>query len=201
MKRILLVLALAISCLPSAARAQENLIPDLTRVRATYPAKNLTPEQLGQFLNEVAWLKQQDGWGLLAKPDGNNCPTPAGVKVSCDYLMHKRTGQGFDVLSDSEGAAAVRWNSGGSFPADRWVAPVHPGTEHPTPVDPGGPPPPPAEAVPTIQQLQQQQILFLVRISQAIEQQAAQEAVYTAQLEQVIRTLQAELAKGIRVRF
>jgi hypothetical protein len=79
---------------------------------------------------------------LLRKLAGNNCPA-LGTLVSCDYIIHAQSGQGFDVLQDQEGQAIPTWNQGDRFtPADYvWVVgpPVTPApTPYPTPTP--GPP-------------------------------------------------------------
>lgn len=66
-----------------------------------------TPEQQGQILNAVAWNNRTVGWVLLGKEGGNNCPSPGGSLISCDYLVHQPTMYGYDVFC-SEGAPDMR---------------------------------------------------------------------------------------------
>lgn len=98
----------------------------------------ITKPRVGELLNLVAWKQRAAGWGLLQKPSGNNCPTPQGVLVSCDILMHGPSGRIYDVLADSEGAATPGWGEAHGSPADRtrFLAPTEPnlGPIVPTPV-------------------------------------------------------------------
>jgi hypothetical protein len=113
----------------TAAFAQESLLANLQQLRKSFPTP-MTKAQTGELLTWVA--QSAPGWVLLSKPAGNNCPA-MGTRVSCDYIVHAATGQGFDVLLDSEGAATPRWNKGTHFDkTDRFVSV---GTANP-PVEP-----------------------------------------------------------------
>ena len=107
MKSLFTILALLITTTASA----QGLLPELKRLRAEYPTP-LSKAQIGELLTRTAQFAP--GWALLAKPAGNNCPA-MGTKVSCDYIVDANTGQGYDVLLDSEGAATPRWNKGTMF--------------------------------------------------------------------------------------
>jgi hypothetical protein len=109
---------------------QGSMIDTLNAVRAEFPT-NWTHEDRGRFLNKVAWIRAQMGepFGMLRKPSGNNCPTPQGVAISCDYLVYQTTLNGYDVLSDE---TTPVW-SGLDHPTDnfasdpsRFLAPVAP---------------------------------------------------------------------------
>lgn len=71
-----------------------------------------TPEQQGVIMNTVAWNNKDSGWVLLGKAGGNNCPSPAGIDISCDYLVHQPTMYGYDIFS-SEGSIKMKASWGG----------------------------------------------------------------------------------------
>lgn len=106
--------AILVACLLSAvpALAQSNLFPTVERLRAQYPTP-MSPTQLGEFLNRVAWEHRAEGWGLLRKGGGHRCPAPQGVSISCDILVHAPSIRHFDVLSDAENAAIPVWRDVG----------------------------------------------------------------------------------------
>jgi len=88
----------------------------------------MSPAQLADLLNRVAWEHRAEGWGLLRKDTGNKCPAPQNVFVSCDFLFHLPTLQGFDVLVASDSAATPAWQGPHDMSGDvsRFVAPVGP---------------------------------------------------------------------------
>lgn len=96
---------------------QPSLLPELTARRALYGTP-MSPEEIGDLLTQTA--ASQQGWALLRKDAGARCPA-MGTFVACDYLVHISSGQGFDVLTDWEGAAKPVWNRGDSFTPDRLV--------------------------------------------------------------------------------
>lgn len=97
--------------LAGPAFAQTSLIGDIAAERAKYPA-SMTPAQVAQMLNAVAWSHRAEGWGLLRKGSGNSCPLN-GTYISCDILIHAPSIQHFDVLRDAENAALPQWNNVG----------------------------------------------------------------------------------------
>jgi hypothetical protein len=123
MKRFLIGLALVVWATP--ALAQANLQSALEAIRPSYPTP-MSPAQLAEMLNRVAWDHRAEGWGLLAKPSGNNCPMANGVLISCDFLVYQPTAQGWDVLTASDTDAIPSWQ--GPYPIDlgRFVAPIPP---------------------------------------------------------------------------
>lgn len=173
MNKRVLVIAAGLLAVAVQATAQSSLLKALETARPHYGTP-MSPAEQAALLNEVAWDHRAEGWGLLAKPTGNNCPTPAGVRVSCDYLVFAPTGQGFDVLEDSEGAGAPRWKKGDSFDRGRWVAPVAPagGPQEPPPVDP-----PPVGGSTVLERVTELQ----ARIERVLEQLAAQDKKLDAQ--------------------
>src|SRR3954452_4732673 len=109
----------------ASAGAQTSLLPTLQQLRPEYPTPMSKP-QIGELLNRVAWLHRSEGWGVLRKETGNNCPHPSGVLISCDILMYQPTGEIFDVLADSDFAASPIWLDKGPLDVSRFVAPVRP---------------------------------------------------------------------------
>lgn len=93
---------------PPPGTQPASLLADLQEERAKFPTP-MTPSQLGQLLNNVAYKNRAAGWVLLGKASGNNCPSPTGPLVSCDYLVHRGTMYGYDVLIDEGGAATPSW--------------------------------------------------------------------------------------------
>ncbi len=136
-RRVILIASmLAIVAIAAPARAQlPNVLGDLQAERAKYPA-TISAAQAGELLNAVA--ARHPGFGLLRKDGGNRCPQPkSGTTVSCDWLVHRPSGLGCDVLvsgPDSDppanGPATPTWCNGEPFDVSRFV--------EPTPVDSGG---------------------------------------------------------------
>lgn len=94
---------------PSPGDEPASLLADLQAERSKYGTP-MTPAQLGQVLNAVAWKNKDAGWVLLGKASGNNCPSPSGTLISCDFLVHQPTLLGYDVFVASEGAATPTWS-------------------------------------------------------------------------------------------
>jgi hypothetical protein len=141
-RRTLFVVLFAL-LLSAPAIAQSNLQSDVAAARAKYPTP-MSAAQQAAVVNEVAWKHRAEGWAVLGKPGGNNCPQPrTGAPLSCDFLVYKPTLSGFDVLSDAEGAGRVQWD--GPKPgvaASQVVEAVEPeGAVEPPP------PPPPGDFV------------------------------------------------------
>jgi hypothetical protein len=178
--------------LSAALSAQASLLPDLQAARAKYPTPIV---DAGPLLNEVA-LKHPGG-GLQRKAGGTVCHQPVtNVTVACDILVHRASALGFDVLIDSENRAVPTWPSGGPADLALFVEPV------------GAPPPAPdpgqthtqIEPVATAA-LQRDEIALLLKMLEQLEKLAAQQQDQTGKLEQAIKDLKAEIAKGIRVRW
>ncbi len=98
----------------------------LYALRKSYEAP-LSPTQLGQLLNAVAWAHRNAGWGLYRKPNGAHVPQPkTGIPISQDILVNPTTKVYVDCLSDAEGQAKPVWQEHADPNADptRFVAPV-----------------------------------------------------------------------------
>jgi len=133
------------------AHAQPSLLADVTAERAKYGA--VTPSDVAAILNAVAWRHRSDGWGLLEKTFGANCPT-ARTTIACDILVHRPSGQHFDVLRDAEGSASPVWQNKGPIDVSRFLAPVDPGGSPGGPVTPPEPQaPPPVDLGPLLTRL------------------------------------------------
>lgn len=143
MKRLLLIIVLLL--LPSPSWAQASLLQDLQVARSHYGA-SLTPTQVAEMLNGVAWAHRAEGWGMLRKGSGNSCPL-RDTFISCDILIHSPTIQHFDVLIDAEGRAEPTWNLVGpcvlgpssGCEMSRYLAPFDPGgtpSPNPGPIQP-----------------------------------------------------------------
>lgn len=128
------------------ARAQDgqspNILATVQRLRAEYPTP-MSPAQVGELLNRIAWEHRAEGWGLLRKTGGTMCPVPQGGHASCDILIHGPSVRHFDVLADAESVATPVWRdvgpcvlgpSSGCAMAN-FLAPVQPAGQ-PEPVPP-----------------------------------------------------------------
>jgi len=200
-KRLMLCLAFILPLLvPPPAHAQANLQADVAAARTHYPTP-MSAAQQAAVINDVAWKHRAEGWGLLSKPSGNNCPQPvSGAPVACDILFHLPSGHHFDVLGDTGGAGTPQWGDAGEMDRNRFIVPVDPGDGNPPPP----PPPPPATDAATAD-LQSQQLLAMVQILNRLDElqqaMAKQSDAQTAALSQAIKDLKTEIAKGIKVRF
>ena len=108
-RRITIVLILSFAAVPALAFAQTSLLPTLERIRPEYPRPWSDIAQIGEYLNRVAWEHRAEGWGLLKKTGGNRCPSPQGVEIACDILIHAPTQTHFDVLIDGTGVGDPTW--------------------------------------------------------------------------------------------
>lgn len=137
MKKLWLALILCAAGL-MPVEAQNSLLPTLERLRPEYPTP-MSPAQLGEYLNRVAWEHRADGWGLLRKTAGNRCPAPQGVEVACDILIHAPSIRHFDVLMDAGGASVPVWQDAGTCvlgptsgcEMSRFLAPIGAGLARP----------------------------------------------------------------------
>ena len=119
----------------------QPVLTTLMQERAQLPTP-MASSQIGALLNTVAWVHRGEGWGLISKPQGSNCPTPASVPVSCDILLHPSGA--FDVLLDAESAGVPQFARIGEPDFSRFIAPVDPGgVVPPSPVPPSPPYPVP----------------------------------------------------------
>ncbi len=115
----------------------------LQTLRPLYPTP-MSNAQLGEMLNDTAWLHRSEGYGLCKKPAGGNCPQPqTGFLVARDILM-LQDGRIYDCLIDAEGQAIPTWQAKSPVDNDRWARPV----DDTMPVTPEPPETPPPTGVP-----------------------------------------------------
>lgn len=152
-----------------SAYAQTPFLGDVQTYRAQYPTP-MSQAQITELLNRLAWLHRNEGWGLLKKPDGNNCPSPWSTpeRISCDHLMHLPSLTHWDILKDQEGEGTPVWQDKGPMDRARYLSPVEPGTAPPPNTPPPSTPPPPAQV---------DEVLAKLRESRA-EDSAQQERIY-----------------------
>lgn len=110
-----------------------DLSSEVQAVRAKY-GDYVSHEQGAKILDTVAWNHKDEGWGLLSKPGGNNCPVGT-TPVACDILFNKDSGIIYDVLSSgpgicngisAAGKAGLSWSSDGQKDLSLWVEPIDP---------------------------------------------------------------------------
>jgi hypothetical protein len=124
-------------------------LPWLESMRSDYPA-TMTPDQCVELLNRAAHAAG-NGWGLLLKSSGNRGARFDGVPCSVDWLVNLPAGVGGDFLigagsiDDGPGPAAPSHPTLEPFDTTRWVAPIAPVANAPTP------PPTPESPAPTPQ--------------------------------------------------
>lgn len=108
---------------PLPGEEPASLLSDVQAERARYGTP-LTPEEMGQIMNAVAWRNRDSGWGVSRKDFGEFCPSPAGP-IACDILHHRPTNIIYDVLIASDIPA---WQFVGyqTDPRRPWVAPAQP---------------------------------------------------------------------------
>ena len=144
MLRKLVWIPLTLLVAMSRPAAQQDPLTVLREERAKFGAQ-IDTTQAGIILDATA-SRLGNGWGLLRKNGGNNCPQPGtGVMISCDWLVNRNTGRGCDSLGsgpDNEngghtGPANPQWCPGEPFDTSAWVAPTGNVTNPPPP-----PPPP-----------------------------------------------------------
>lgn len=158
MIRVLLVLVFLSLTLPVKAQDAPNILPTVQQLRADYPAR-MSPAQVGELLNRIAWAHRAEGWGLLRKTGGTMCPVPQGGHASCDILIHAPSVRHFDVLADAESVATPVWRdvgpcvlgpSSGCAMAN-YLAPVQPaGSPEPGPTPQPDPVPVPDPNIPRL---------------------------------------------------
>ena len=86
-----------------------SLLSDLQAERGNY-GTSMSGSEVGKLLNAVAWKNKDTGWVLLGKASGTNCPMSNGTLISCDFLVHRPTLSGYDVLIDSDNTATPTWS-------------------------------------------------------------------------------------------
>ena len=88
--------------------AQVSPKQTLEQLRPGYPTPMSTTD-VGDLLNATACEHEAQGWRLLGKDFGNRCPVPGGQDISCDFLLHAPTSQGWDVFIDVDGPGTPAW--------------------------------------------------------------------------------------------
>ncbi len=200
--RVLGLAACLVLELPAVAAGQDlpNRLSVLQAERAKYPA-TINAQQAGELLNAVAFALRAEGFGLLRKDAGNRCPIPnSSITVSCDWLVHRPSGKGCDVLGsgpDSDppanGPATPTWCGGDPFDVSKFVEPT-------APSNPPPPPPPPASSAASAE-LQQQQIVLLLQIVTQQQQQLQALADQNQAIVRGLAELKAAIAAGVKIRF
>lgn len=96
-----------------------------------------------EITKRVAWLLRGEGWGLIRKPEGNNCD---GYSVDCLIHLDRTV---VDALIDAGGANTPAWNLKAELgDSASWRAPFDPGdmpAPAPAPVPPAPVPPAPSD--------------------------------------------------------
>ena len=131
----------------------ESLLPLVREVfdrRLGHLNRPATNDECAAVLNEVAWIKRADGWGLSLKPGGNNAAQPkTGIRVAYDILQNRTVpppADLWDALGPSENPKPL-WGQAHPHndPNRPWVPPVTPdGVVTPDPP----PDPPPTDPTP-----------------------------------------------------
>ena len=127
------------------------LVQDVFARRLGHLTRPATNDECAAVLNEVAWIKRADGWGLSAKPGGNNAAQPkTGIRVAYDILQNRNYAPPddlWDALGPSENPKPL-WGKAHPHndPNRPWVPPVIPdGVTNP---DPPPTDPPPTDPLP-----------------------------------------------------
>lgn len=145
---------------PIVVPTEPTPVPDskylttLKTLRAKYPERNLTPEQLGELLNAFAWTYRSEGAGLYPKDSGSVAVQPrTGRKISSDVFLIRENGvlMWRDVLGDAEGEAVPNWPEG-QIAGPGYLEPVQP-LDEPVPVPDPDPTPVPTPNDPAVLQL------------------------------------------------
>jgi len=195
-KKYTALVLVALALLAAPAFAQSNLLGDLQAARGKYPTP-MSAAQQAALLNEVAAKHKAEGWGLLAKPSGNNCPQPTtGILVSCDWLVHLPSGTGVDALRGSETEGTPQWGGLEPFDKSRFVAPVAPADQ------PGGggtidPPPPPPPANDAQLEELKKQTFWLEKIAGRQAETNANLKALRAELQKALADLKSALLNAL----
>lgn len=150
--------------IPDNITMPDSLLPDLHAERAKYPERLQDPEDAADILNAVAWKHRADGWGLSAKPRGNNVFSEGhGKFVAYDILHHKPTDTLWDVATGEWENFVPQWAHQPEHhhdPDRPWLAPVKPAEDAPEPEPVPTPEPtptpspvPPVDLTPVLAQL------------------------------------------------
>lgn len=126
----------------------ETPFDTLKRLRSGYGTP-MTPAENAALLNDTAYTHRSEGWGVLSKDSGSNCPRSDGAMISRDILLNKTTRVWVDCLQDSEGIGKPMWDENPGADMSDYLNAIAPATAPPVPVpEPPTPVPhPPAQPV------------------------------------------------------
>jgi hypothetical protein len=105
----LLLVAVLIWAAPAMAQDHTAVV---AMVKADVVARGIDisgPCGAFQITGRVAWLLRHEGWGLLHKNPGNNGCSTNGGRYAVDFLVHYPSGQGVDMLINSETENIPAW--------------------------------------------------------------------------------------------
>lgn len=132
------------SPVPTPAQGMPDRRAVLEELRSGY-GSTLTHQQAGELMARLAFRLKAEGFGLIRKDGGNNCPVPnSAVRVSCDILLHRPTSTYCDVLVSGPdtlengalqpGPSMATWCAGTPGDMANFFSPPDPGgTTIPTP--------------------------------------------------------------------
>jgi hypothetical protein len=109
MKTRLLAAVLLMWAVPAIAQDHTALV---AAVKADVVARGIDisgPCGAFQITGRVGYLLRNEGWGLLHKSSGQNGCSINGDRYAVDFLVHNPSGQGVDLLINSETENIPAW--------------------------------------------------------------------------------------------